>query len=193
MSSQRIDETLKVLHITDGIMSSSSPEKVVWKASPSQLIAFNFYAVCVLIVIGLIGLSYFAFTQQWSGIAYYPLYAIAIVLLVAVGKYVLVRSTSYELSNERLIMQYGLLSRESEEIELYRVRDWSVSQPLLLRMAGQGHIIVQSHDSTAPTLTLAGIGKVNEVKDRLRKLVEAARDKKSVRHLDVDGGGADVE
>lgn len=171
-------------------MSSESSQRTVWTGRPSQLTAIRFYLMCTLLAVLLIVAASYAYASD-LGISQYLLGGLLLVGLAALIKFFLVRSTTYELTNERLIVESGILSRDSEEIELYRVRDWSVLQPFWLRVASRGHIRVMSNDATAPDLLLQGIVRPSAVKDMLRTHVETARDKKRVRHLDVDGGGED--
>lgn len=168
-------------------MASESSQQDVWKGHPSQLMAFRFYLVCALLAVGLLAISYIAYTAEtsyWS----YPLLGLVAVGLACLIKYVLVRSTTYTLSTDRLIVQSGLLSTSTEEMELYRVRDWSILQPFWLRLFGLGHVRVVSNDATAPDLRIEGIVNPSKLRELLRNRVEAARDDKRVRHVDIEGG-----
>ncbi len=170
----------------DGAMATESSEKPLWTGRPSQMTAFGFYFVTVVIAALFLVASFYAYSADMASFAQYPLYAFLVTLLVALGKYIVVRSTTYTLSSERLQIETGLLSRSSEEIELYRVRDWAIVQPFLLRLVGQGHVRVMSNDASAPDLFLEGVRRPNKLRDLLRTNVEEARERKRVRHLDVE-------
>src|SRR2546423_1462741 len=45
----------------------------------------------------------------------------------------------YEIPSERIKVSTGLLSRQPAELELYRVRDYSVVEPFALRLVGCGN------------------------------------------------------
>jgi len=168
--------------------ASSSSEQALWSGTPSQLTAFRFHLICAVLIVSLLFGAVYALLSN-NGISVYALGAAVVIGLAAAVKYFIVRSTNYALTSERLIVETGILSRSSEEIELYRVKDWSVLQPLLLRMFGYGHVRITSNDATAPELLLMGISKPEKVRDMVRTHVEAAREKKRVRHFDIEGDG----
>ena len=170
-------------------MSNESSEKALWTGRPTQLTALKFYVVCGLLAVAIITGTAYGASSGIGGLWFYALIALGVILLAAAIKYYFVRSTTYQLTSERLMVESGVFSRTTEELELYRVRDWSVIQPFWLRLAGRGHVRLMSNDASAPDLTLSGIIKPNTLRELLRTHVEAARDKKRVRHLDVDGGG----
>ena len=101
--------------------------------------------------------SIYAYSADLVTLSYVPLACLVITLLIIAFKYLTVRSTSYSMSTERLQVETGLLSRSTEEIELYRVRDWSVEKPFLLRLVGQGTVKVVSNDATSSVLELEGV------------------------------------
>lgn len=75
----------------------------------------------------------------------------------------------YVVTNQRLKIDYGLLNRQSEEIELFRVQDLSVERSLFDRMFGVGNIIIHSGDSTGASTVLYDIQDVESVKDLIRE------------------------
>jgi len=171
-----------------------SAEQELWAGHPSQWTAFKFYFFCALVGVGLIVLSAYinlgglpnpSLVQFW----FYPMFGIPVLMFAALIRYLVVRTTHYRLTNERLLSEKGIFSRDSEEIELYRVRDQHVLKPFWLRITGRGHVRILSTDTTAPDFMLTGITNPDNVRELLRKHVEVARDRKRVRHFDIDGGG----
>lgn len=168
---------------------STSSEKALWTGHPSHLIGLRFYTISVLIGAAIItGALYIPVDGIWM----YALIGLGLVVLAILYKMWDIRSTEYELTTDRLRIESGLLSKKTEELELYRVRDWSVYQPFYLRPVGYGDVILETSDATAGKITLEAVKKPKEVRELIRTHVEAARDKKHVRHLDVDGGGGDA-
>ena len=85
-------------------------------------------------------------------------------------------STRYRLTNYRLFKETGILSREINEIELFRVDDVSVRQNILQRIFNVGVITVFApHDQTDPRLELVGIENPIEVKEMIRSNVRRRR------------------
>ena len=84
--------------------------KLIWVGRPSQLINIFVYL--------------FLF---WTIII--PLYS-----------YLKTRFTIFELSKDRLKLKKGILSQQIDETELYRIRDYEVSKPFILRIFGLGNL-----------------------------------------------------
>ena len=75
---------------------------------------------------------------------------VAILLLLAgamvwfAGRYARWASTSFVLTNSRLVYRTGVLSRQGREIPLDRLNDISVHQTILERLVGSGSLFVES-------------------------------------------------
>jgi uncharacterized membrane protein YdbT with pleckstrin-like domain len=138
-----------------------SSEELVWEGSPSQLLNFPVFLVCVL------------------------LFWLVIPVFVAIWKWLVVRNIRYELTSERLRVRRGVLNKELEEMELYRVRDYKLEQPLVLRLVSLGNVTVTSTDVSEPVVTLRAIRDSEQVRERIRFFVEECRTKKRVRAIDM--------
>ncbi|MGD0952654.1 MAG: PH domain-containing protein [Methanotrichaceae archaeon] len=88
-------------------------------------------------------------------------------------------ATTFVLTNLRLIIRTGLLSKKEEQIELIRIKDLELIQGLKDRTLGVGDIRIISTDQDDPEITLAGIKNPGEVKDIIWKAVREER----VRHV----------
>ena len=137
-------------------------EEHVWTGSPSQILNLPVFVVCTL------------------------LFFLVVPIFVAIWKWLVVHSIRYELTSERLRMRHGVLNKEYEELELYRVRDYRLEQPLYLRLFSLGNLIVTSSDESHPTVVLRAIRNSEYVREQLRRHVEDCRTRKRVRTLDVD-------
>ena len=94
-------------------------------------------------------------------------------------------SKSYTLTNERLTIKEGILSKKVDEIELFRIKDSKVSQTALERLVGIGTITVISGDKTG-NLIIEPITSPVKKREDLRRLANAARDKRGVRTIEQD-------
>lgn len=153
-------------------------EVTLWKGYTSQWVYFWTYAACVLLAAA--ALAGIPFTGGFS--------AIGLVIPIAWGtiRWWTNRATFYELTTQRLRITHGILNRKLDEIELYRVKDYEMVQPLFLRMLGLGNITLLSSDVSTPTVALRAIAGVEAVREKLRTAVQSERDRKRVRALDVD-------
>jgi len=88
--------------------------------------------------------------------------------------------TTYYLSNEKLIIETGLFSKNEEEIRLYRIIDIGLKRTFGERIFGLGSIHVFSSDKSCPEFTIERIKDSKYVKDLLSDLIETERNKKRV-------------
>ena len=88
--------------------------------------------------------------------------------------------TKYTLTEEKLIINMGIFSRIEEEIRLYRMTDFSVTQNILQRIFGVGNIKISSSDNMQGEFTILEIKKPYQVKEILSDMVEKERQKKGI-------------
>lgn len=81
------------------------------------------------------------------------------------------RTTTYELTNRRLRLRAGILSRTGRDFPLARISDVSFSHGLLDRLLGCGRLVVESAGEHGQ-LVLTEIPHVQAVQARLFQLVE---------------------
>ena len=97
----------------------------------------------------------------------------------------------FDVCQDRLIVRKGIFIKSLDEVELYRVKDVRLDFSLINQMAGIGTITVTSSDETtrrAP-LTLRHVEQAARRREELRTLVDAARQKRRVREIDVADEG----
>lgn len=139
-----------------------SEEKNIWFGTPSQVINLG--------------------TFIFMGLFFWLLFP----LLVIVWRWLVVKNTKYELTNERLRTRYGVLNKKTDELELYRVRDYKFEQPLLLRLFSLRNIILETSDRSDPQIILHAIPNGEELREKLRTHVEKCRGQKRVREVDFE-------
>jgi uncharacterized membrane protein YdbT with pleckstrin-like domain len=86
------------------------------------------------------------------------------------------RTTTYELTNRRLRLRYGILSRTGRDFPLNRISDVSFRQGVIDRIFGCGTLVVESPGEQG-RLELPEIPEVRQVQGQLFQMVgdEAAR------------------
>ena len=88
--------------------------------------------------------------------------------------------TVYEVRNERLYIQKGLLSTSFDETLLYRITDIKLTRTLGQKIFGTGTIELCTTVDHDGHILLENIKNPIQVKDLLSEAVEDARDKKKV-------------
>lgn len=158
--------------------STASAETTLWKGHTSQWVNWWYYLICV--VLAIVALACVPISGGLS--------AIGLVVPIGMGivQWLVTQSTAYELTSQRLRIRTGILNRRLNEIELYRVKDYVMDQPLFLRLLGCGNLTILSSDVTTPELVMKAIAGVETVREQLRAAVQHERDRKRVRQLDVD-------
>ena len=95
--------------------------------------------------------------------------------------------TRYRLSEDRLFCEKGFLNIKQDEVLLYRVRDLQLNMSLGQRIFGVGSICVVSSDKSVPHLDLVSVKNPREVKELIHQSVEAAKDKRRMRTMEIMG------
>lgn len=155
------------------------PESQVWTGTPSHWVNAKWYTSCALAVPAAAVLS-----LMFPPFGYASLILLLIVP-VTLWKYLIVRSTRYTLTSQRLRRESGVLAKQLDEVELYRVKDTQLNQTLVDRMLSIGSVLVLSSDETMPHLHLAKIPDPANFREKLRAAVEQVRLARGVRELDI--------
>jgi len=161
-------------------------EKSVWQGSPSQILNLHIFLLCGLAAAGLIAVAVLFGSSLAFPMVYIVGGAAVIPLLIAFIKWLQVKFVRYELTTERLRLRRGIFSRSTDEVELYRVKDYVLQEPFVLRMFGAGDIFIQTNDDANPTVLLKAIHRPNSLRDEIRKYVEIRRDVKRVRITEME-------
>lgn len=126
-----------------------------------------------------------------AGIGTALLCLVGIGLVIVLVRWLQSLATSYEVTDQRLIVHRGLIMKTVDEIELYRIKDVRLDFSLLNQMADIGTITLTSTDRTTgdTQFVLRDVPQARERREGLRGLVERARQRRGVRELDVDHEG----
>lgn len=91
----------------------------------------------------------------------------------------------YRLYQDSLEAETGILSRNIDNLQLFRVRDLRLQQSILGRIFGYGDVVLTSTDQSTPHLTLRGVAAPRRLYDTLREGV--ARSQATRRTMIVEG------
>lgn len=135
-------------------------EPIIWMGKPSQ--AIHLFAYCL------------SFLFCW----------LVFPLLIALYLYEQTKHTVYVITDQRLRVYSGILVKRIDDVELYRVKDTIFIQPLTLRWFGLSNIQLITSDASWGDSMIAGITNGRMLRERIRHIVETAREKKGVREVD---------
>jgi uncharacterized membrane protein YdbT with pleckstrin-like domain len=107
--------------------------------------------------------------------------------VIILVKWVQNLATTYDVTEDRLILHRGILSKSIDEIELYRIKDIRIDFSLINQWAGIGTITLLSSDETTGSrpFVIRDIEQAQPRRERLRELVNAARRARGVREVDM--------
>ncbi len=166
----------------------SLTEQTLWESSPSLLVLLG-EVVGVLLVVGVVVLlAAFLFPalrdvarSSWvdPGKAQLVLGLVLLAYLLVRGirialRAARLRTTRYRLTNQRLVVESGLVSRTLAEVDLRSVEDLVFQQGPLERLLGIGRVSVVSSDRNTPRLQLLGVKDPKGTRELIRTQAYAA-------------------
>jgi uncharacterized membrane protein YdbT with pleckstrin-like domain len=104
---------------------------------------------------------------------------LALVLWLGLWPFLVWRTTHYLFTNERVLLQQGVLSRDRRDIPLARINDHTMNQRFVERMLGCGTLTIESAGERGQSV-LNDVPGVGQVQTKLYELVEAHNDKHSL-------------
>ena len=167
---------------------STGGEQPLWRGGPSQWVNFKAYLASAAIAVAIIAACVLLrwYVERIGGWAYLTLLLLALPLGHALWRYLETRFHQFELTSERMRVRRGVLSRRTDELELYRVRDTYLEEPFVYRLVGLGTVVMNTSDETHPTFALRAIRDAATLQEKLRERVEAMRQHKKVREVDFE-------
>ena len=133
-------------------------EENIWSGTSSQLKNFWAFVLCLLVI-----------PIPW-----------------AIYRWLLVKTTTFRLTSERLLTTRGIFSTVTETLELYRVRDLEMSQSFIQRLFGLQNIVLLTGDESSPRIIVDYVPTALALPDKIRAQVEACRVAKRVRTVDME-------
>ena len=137
-----------------------TPEKFIWKDSPSQLKDLWYFIICGLLSFLIIPFGLF------------------------VWRWLTNERTVYSLTSQRILISQGILNRVTEQVELYRVRDYELVEPFWLHVFGLSNIHILTVDQGRSYVNIFAVRNGSSVVDHIRNAVEKVRAEKAVRSID---------
>lgn len=151
-------------------------EETLWQGTPSPtlLLGHIFGIVAVLVLVPLLT-RFFASTMdegKGAGMIRFGWIVTAIVfVLQAVAFFVAwmkLRSTMYRVTNQRVIVEQGIVNKRVDEIDLRYVDDSSFAQSLPNRILGIGNVTLMSSDKSSPNYVLHSVKDPRSVRELIR-------------------------
>jgi uncharacterized membrane protein YdbT with pleckstrin-like domain len=151
-------------------------EETLWRGTPSWTLLAGRIAI-VIVTLAVIPALHFLSrggevddaTMGWIRIGFW----ITLIVLCVEAVWLLVgliqiRSTLYTLTNQRLMIETGILSKSLSEIDLRYIDDTQFGQSLVDRLLGIGNVTIISSDKSTPTTVLRSIRDPRGIREMIR-------------------------
>ena len=165
------------------------PETTVWRGTSSQWRNFGRYLFALILAAIVIAIWVVARIREPVSIRNFSPYILLFLIVpifMASAAYLQIKNKIYELTTERLKTSEGVLSRVTDTLELYRVKDLETRQSLFSRIVGIENVRINTSDASSPLILIAGVRSKIGLADKIRNQVEAIRTQKGVRELDIE-------
>lgn len=125
-----------------------------------------------LLILGMVGMAIYPFvpTVKYATIAYAALYGLLIATLFT--RYAVLRAYSWTISKVKICRKHGILTKQVDYIELYRVVDYKETQSFLQQLFGVKTVVIISTDKSEPAMLIKGVPAKTDLVNYTRKLVE---------------------
>jgi len=121
-----------------------------------------------------------------------PSFTTLLLAILTLGLWLIVRwfqtlGRSYRITTRRIVVETGVLSKKLEQIDLYRVADYTVERPFLQRIMGTGNLLLKTFDKTTPELNVLAIMTDGvRLYESVRAATEADKARRGVRMVDYE-------
>jgi len=92
-------------------------------------------------------------------------------------------STTYQITNQRIRIERGILSKTQVNVELFRIDDYDVHKPLGMRLVGHSVLHLRSSDPSQQTVLIYGVPNLEQLADTLRECSLRERTRRRVTTL----------
>lgn len=161
------------------------PKEVVWQGRPSLVLALDKLGPAMIVSVLMVYIGYRNgwVYQNWmmgvyAGITIYS-------LLRWTAKVITLLCIQYTITNERLLYKHGVFNRITDEIELFRVRDFQIQEPLFLRPWGLGNVVLITADRTHPEMIIEAVPETARLHSMVRELVRQCWIRRGVYEVDA--------
>ena len=106
---------------------------------------------------------------------------VALLLLAVLAyRFIYLRRMLYLIGQEQIVCKYGILCRNVDYMELYRIVDFRERQSLLQQLFGLKTVSLLSMDRSMPRLDIIGVRRSNDIVPIIRERVEYNKRKKGI-------------
>jgi membrane protein YdbS with pleckstrin-like domain len=94
------------------------------------------------------------------------------------------KNTSYRVTNDRIEIERGVLSKSVRNLDMWRVQDIDFNQSVLQRMFGLGRVHIETSDKDIPVIDIGPIKGSRDLYDKVKKAELDADRRRGVVHIE---------
>jgi uncharacterized membrane protein YdbT with pleckstrin-like domain len=106
-------------------------------------------------------------------------------LFLGIWKILQTHFKTYTFTNQRLIIEFGVLTRKRDQTEYYRIKDKYSIKTIFLRPFGLSHFFLVSTDRTHPFIKVKAIKNLKSYEKEIRDAIEISRQKGQGREIEI--------
>ena len=125
-----------------------------------------------LMLLGFAGMTAYHYLPKSDYVTYAFIIAYALLILTLTTRYAILKAYSWEIGAEKICRKHGVLTRQTDYIELYRVVDYRETQTFSQRLLGVKTVVIISTDKSDPQMPIKGVPSKIQLVEYTRKLVE---------------------
>jgi membrane protein YdbS with pleckstrin-like domain len=149
------------------------PEETLWRGGPAWTLLIGHIAAIVVTLVAVPVIAYYAAQAladpRVVGIGWWVTAALVLIEVVRFASALIhLRSTLYTITNQRVMIEKGLMTKNLSEIDLRYVDDTQFSQAMTDRLLGIGNVTLVSSDKTMPVYVLHGIRDPRAIREMIR-------------------------
>jgi uncharacterized membrane protein YdbT with pleckstrin-like domain len=152
-------------------------EETLWKGGPSAMkLVGRVVEIALILIIIPVAFHYAASRmtdlERSAQLARIGWWITALLVLVEAIRFFValarLRSTLYTITNQRVMIEKGLLTKALSEIDLRYIDDTQFFQSITDRMLGIGNVTIISSDKSTPMYVLAGVRDPRNLREMIR-------------------------
>lgn len=111
--------------------------------------------------------------------------AIFILMIINIWKILVIKNSYFIFEEDRLVMYSGVINKDIDYLEYYRIKDYTVKQNIIDRIFNLHNIQIISTDRTHPNLHIKYLKNFNNTEEVLRNGIINATKSGRGREIDV--------
>ena len=156
--------------MNDPAPATAPAEQTLWTGTVSHLHYAGKWFLVVLLVAAVVG-SFWLVLPDYASILWGARAALGVIALLLIGWIQIDRSRRrYAVTNRRVSVEYGIISRTSNEVRIQDIRSINVTKHGIGGLIGIGTIEFSSAATDDAEVTFVGIAGADGVRDMVRKL-----------------------